>query len=154
MHIETSRFGEVEIADDEVITFPDGLPGFAGTRKMVLIGGGNLPGVDVSDDHQMLYWIQDIVDPDLAFLSLVPWEVYPEYDIDIDPSDVEGADPDDLCILSIVTVRRENETVRMTSNLMAPVVINTQTRTGRQVILAEGDWPVHAPLAESAATGS
>ena len=151
MQIDTSRFGEIEIADDEVITFPDGLPGFAGRRSMVLIGGGNLPGLEVSDEYETLYWIQDTVDPDLAFLTLVPWEVYPDYDIDIDPSDADGGDPDDLCVLSIVTVRRDNEEVRMTSNLLAPVVINTKTRTGRQVILNDQTWPVHAPLAESAA---
>lgn len=156
MQIATTRFGEIEIADDEVITFPDGLPGFAGTRTMVLIGGGALPG-DHADpegdpDANVLFWMQDTVDPDLAFLTLVPWEVYPDYDIDIDPSDVDHADPDDLCILSIVTVRRENDAVRMTSNLLAPVVIDTNTRTGRQVIL-DDTWPVHAPLAESAPAG-
>ena len=149
MQIETSRFGEIEIADDEVITFPDGLPGFAGMHKMALIGGGTLPGVESDADHHMLYWIQDTVDPDLAFLTLVPWGVYPDYDIDIDPADVEGADPDDLCVLSIVTVRREDGGVRMTSNLLAPVVINTVTQTGRQLILSDASWPVHAPLAES-----
>ena len=151
MQVVTSRFGEIEIADDEVITFPDGLPGFAGRRSMVLVGGGNLPGSETAPEaeYDTLYWIQDTVDPDLAFLSLVPWEIYPDYDIDIDPSDVDGADPDDLCVLSIVTVRRENEAVHMTSNLLAPVVINTRTRTGRQVILDDSRWPVHAPLVDS-----
>ena len=66
---------------------------------------------------------------------------------------------DDLCVLTIVTVRRENGGVRLTSNLLAPVLIDTATKQGRQVILQNQDWPVQAPLAESspeiaAATGS
>lgn len=154
MHISTSRFGDLDIDDDELITFPDGLPGFAGARTMVLVGGGTLPGMDTDADHHMLYWMQDTIDPDLAFLTVVPWGVYPDYDIDIDPSDVDDGQPDDLCVLSIVTVRRENGGVRMTSNLLAPVVINTVTQTGRQLILDDVTWPVAAPLAESAPASS
>jgi flagellar assembly factor FliW len=37
----------------------------------------------------------------------------------------------------------------MTTNLLAPIVIDTRARIGRQIILDSGDWPVQAPLAES-----
>lgn len=152
MQIATSRFGDITVTDDEVITFPDGLPGFAGRRQMVLIGGGQLEGDEDSTDadHHLLFWIQDTVDPDLAFLTIVPWQAYPDYDIDIDPNEVGVDDPDAVCVLSIVTVRREDGGVQMTTNLRAPVVINTTTSEGRQVILDDITWPVNAPLAASA----
>jgi flagellar assembly factor FliW len=149
MQVETSRFGTIEAADDEVVSFPDGLPGFAEPHQMVLLGGGRLPGSAEENDHHSLFWLQDVADPDLAFLTIVPWSAYPDYDIEIDPSEVDDADPDDLCILSIVTVRRENGGVQLTSNLLAPVVINTSARIGRQIILDDRTWPVHAPLAAS-----
>ena len=38
--------------------------------------------------------------------------------------------------------------MRLTSNLLAPVVIDTRRRIGRQIILDSGDWPVQAPLVE------
>ncbi len=151
MQVETSRFGTIEAADDEVVSFPEGLPGFADLRRMVLLGGGRFPGSAELEDHHSLFWLQDVDDPDVAFLTIVPWSAYPDYDIEIDPSDVDDAAADDLCVLSIVTVRREHGGVQLTSNLLAPVVIDTATRVGRQIILDDGAWPVHAPLASSPA---
>lgn len=149
MQVDTTRFGTIDVPDDEVVTFRDGLPGFRGERRMTLLGAGQLPGSIELDGHHSMFWMQDLVDPDLAFLTIVPWSAYPDYDIEIDPSDVDGADPDDLCVLSIVTVRREDGGVQLTSNLLAPIIIDTNTRTGSQLILSDQNWPLHAPLAES-----
>ncbi len=154
MQVETTRFGAIEVPDDEVVTFADGLPGFAGARSMVLLGAGDLAGAERGSGHHSLYWLQDVADPGLAFLTTVPWAAYPDYDIDIDADDLGGADPDDLCVLAIVTVRREDGAVRLTSNLLAPVVIDTRRRIGRQLILQDTDWPVQAPLADSLADGA
>ena len=44
--------------------------------------------------------------------------------------------------------------MRLTSNLLAPVVIDTKRRVGRQLILPDSDWPVQAPLAESQPIGA
>lgn len=146
MLLETSRFGTLSIPEEEIVVFPDGLPGFRGQRKMALLGAGQLPGAEDLVGAHTLFWLQDISDPDLAFLTIVPWSAYPDYDIEIKPTDVDGADEDDLCVLAIVTVRRENGGVQLTSNLLAPVVIDTAARTGRQLILEDRSWPVHAPL--------
>lgn len=154
MQVETTRFGTIDVGDDEVVLFPDGLPGFRGARSMVLVGAGDLLGVDGGAGHHSLYWLQDVVDSDLAFLATVPWVAYPEYDIDIDPDDVDNASPDDLCVLVMVTIRRDGEKATLTTNLRAPVVIDTAARRGRQIILDEGDWPVQAPLAESRPIGA
>lgn len=148
MHVETSRFGTIEAAEDEVVLFPDGMPGFRGPRRMALVGAGQMPGTTEVVDHHTLFWLQDVDDPDLAFLTIVPWSAYPDYDIEIDPTEFEQADPDDLSILVLVSVRRENGGVRLTSNLLAPIVIDTAHRVGRQVILQDSTWPVQAPLAE------
>ena len=154
MQVETTRFGTLEIADDDLVVFEDGLPGFRGRRTMVLLGGGELPGADPVGDHHTLFWLQDVADPDLAFMTIVPWAAYPDYDIEIDPSEVDGAVVDDLCVLTIVTVRREHGGIQLTANLLAPVVIDTATKHGRQVILQNQDWPVQAPLAASAPSGA
>jgi flagellar assembly factor FliW len=149
MQVETTRFGVIDIPDDEVINFVDGLPGFSGRRSMTLIGAGDLLGAKAVENQHTLFWLQDLHDPDLAFLTTVPWSAYPDYDIDIDPDDVDGAAADELCVRVMVTVRREDGTVRLTANLLAPVVIDTGRRIGRQIILQDGDWPIQALLAEA-----
>ena len=155
MHVTTSRFGTVEVPDDSLVTFADGLPGFPGARTMALLGAGDVPGAAAGDGHQNLFWLQDAGDPDLAFLTIVPWSAYPDYDIEIDPAMLDemgsgDAQPDDVCVLNVVTGRREHGALKMTTNLLAPIVIDTAARTGRQVILAHPDLPVQAPLAASA----
>lgn len=149
MLVDTSRFGTVEVDDAEVVTFADGLPGFGGPRRMTILGGGDLPGGLPMEGHHALFWLQDLDDPDLAFLTIVPWSAYPDYDIELAPDDFAGVDQDDLVVLAIVSVRREDGRVRLTSNLLAPIVIDTDGRRGRQVILQGQDWPIQAPLGES-----
>lgn len=156
MHVDTTRFGAIEAQPDDLVVFPDGIPGFAGRREMVVLAGGDLLGAEAGDNHPTLFWLQDTTDPDLAFLTTVPWSAYPDYDIEpeLDPDVFAQTQPDDVCVLTIVTVRRDGESATLTSNLMAPIVIDQRNRVGKQVILEEGDWPVQAPLAESRAAGA
>lgn len=154
MQVETTRFGAIEVPDDEVVAFADGLPGFQAVRSMALLGAGEIEGASSDGGHHSLFWLQDVTDPDLAFLTIVPWTAYPDYDIDIDAEELGAADPDDLCVLAIVTARRGDGGVRLTSNLLAPVVIDTKRRIGKQLILPDSDWPVQAPLAESQPIGA
>lgn len=149
MQVSTTRFGTVDIPDDGIVTFADGLPGFAGLRTMALLGAGDLTGAMPGEDHQNMFWLQDVHDPGLAFLTIVPWTAYPDYEIEIDPADVDHAAADDVCVLNVVTVRRERGGMQMTANLLAPIVIDTARRTGRQLILDDPNLSVQAPLAES-----
>lgn len=156
MQVETTRFGTIETDPDELVVFPDGIPGFAGRREMVVISGGDLLGVDPNDGHPSLFWLQDAHDPELAFLTTVPWAAYPDYDIDadLDPEAFGDTEPDDICVLVIVTVRRDGESATLTTNLLAPIVIDEKRRVGKQIILESGDWPLQAPLATSSAGGA
>jgi flagellar assembly factor FliW len=149
MQVTTTRFGTVEVPDDGLVTFADGLPGFGGQRTMALLGAGDIPGTSPATEHQNLFWLQDVDDPNLAFLTIVPWAAYPDYDIEIDPAEIDHAEADDVCVLNVVTVRRERGGMQMTANLMAPIVIDTARRTGRQLILDDPELPIQAPLAAS-----
>lgn len=151
MLIETTRFGDIEAEASDLVTFPDGIPGFAGRRRMLVINGGDLLGAETSESHPGLFWLQDAEDPDLAFLTTVPWSAYPDYDVDpdLDPQIFDGTQPDDVCVLTIVTVRRDETSATLTTNLLAPIVIDQRRRVGKQVVLEGSDWPVRAPLAES-----
>ncbi|MEM1331866.1 MAG: flagellar assembly protein FliW [Actinomycetota bacterium] len=151
MNVETTRFGTIEAEPEELVVFPEGIPGFAGRREMLVIAGGDLLGAEPGEGHPTLFWLQDVHDPDLAFLTTVPWSAYPDYDIDPDlDQDVFGeTEPDDVVVLVIVTIRRDGDSAVLTTNLRAPVIIDQRRRVGKQVILESGDWPIQAPLAES-----
>ena len=83
MHIETRRFGTLEIDDDAAFDVSSGIPGFPEMRHVALLGAGTMPGHEDDDDYSM-YWLQDLDDGDLSFLCIVPWVAFPDYGIEID----------------------------------------------------------------------
>jgi flagellar assembly factor FliW len=134
----TDRFGELEVADDRVLAFPDALPGFAEAHRFVL--------VEV-EDNEVFYWLQSADDPALAFLCANPWPFYPDYAPEVpddDQSALELESAEDAMVLCILTVHREENYI--TANLLGPIVVNQRTRVGRQVVLFGDEYPVQAPL--------
>ena len=99
MHVETTRFGTIEARPEDLVVFPDGIPGFAGKREMIVMAGGDLLGLESDADHPTLFWLQDVTDPDLAFLTAVPWSAYPDYDIDADLAQRVGITEQNLSLL-------------------------------------------------------
>ena len=138
MRVATERFGELDVDEERVLTFPEGLAGFPAAKQFTL--------VEVEGNEAFL-WLQSIDDPALAFLTTVPWPFFPDYEPELPDLDQELLaleDAGDALVLCLLTVRRDAREV--TANLLGPLVVNQRTRTGRQVVLAESGLPVRAPL--------
>ena len=148
MQIETRRFGTIEVDDDEVFGVPHGIPGFPALQRVTLLGAGPTdPGAPEGSEDHSLFWIQDLDDGDLAFLCVVPWIAFPDYDIDIDEKSLGIDDEADVRVLSLLTTRREDGASTMTANLRAPLVVDVRQRRLQQVILSDSRWPIRAPFA-------
>jgi flagellar assembly factor FliW len=136
--LRTTRFGDIAVDEARVFRFADGLPGFPGARSFLAMN---------VDGHTDLYWLQCIDDGALAFLAVSPWEYFPDYEPEIGSADQQalGLDrPDDATVLCLLTVDRDAELI--TANLLGPLVLNTADRVGRQVVLADANWPLAARL--------
>lgn len=135
--IESDRLGPVEVDETKVITFDDGLLGFPDVRRYAL--------VDASDDATY-FWLQAIDDPALAFLAVVPWAFYPEYEPELSDSDqalLDLTDAADALVFCLLTIADE----AITTNLLGPLVVNATTRAGRQIVLGNSDYSAQVPLA-------
>ncbi|CAG5088518.1 Flagellar assembly factor FliW [Thermobacillus xylanilyticus] len=129
MKMETTRFGEIEINEQEIITFPDGIPGFERDRRFVILELEDLDGFAC---------LQCIDRGELSFIIVNPFVFFPEYEFnlpDAEAQQLEIAEPGDVAVWSIVTIRDELESA--TVNLVAPIVLNRQKRLGKQVILVD-----------------
>jgi flagellar assembly factor FliW len=138
VHVLSERFGEVEIDDQRVLEFPEGLLGFPDAKRFAMID---------SHGEGIYFWLQSIDDPALAFLSVVPWAFFPDYDINLPPAEQDALgleEASDAIVLCLLTVQREHRMV--TANLLGPLVVNSLNRVGRQVVLADSGYPVRAPL--------
>jgi flagellar assembly factor FliW len=151
MQFHTRRFGVVDIEPHDIFSLPHGIPGFPSMRRAALFQ----PQPEFGGDT--LFWLQDLDDGELAFLTLMPWDVFPEYDIEIDERLLGIDDADDVLVLNLVTVRRngdvhplmERRNSPMTVNLRAPLVVDTRHRRIQQVILTDTRWSVYEPLASA-----
>jgi len=146
MVIHTSRFGQVQIAEEDLITFPDGILGFIELKKFVVLDDPN---------DEIFAWLQSCQEPSIAFPVLEPELFVDTYKVGLAKSDMEylGLSPAaadlakemaQLSYFSIVTI--PEDPTKMTANLKAPVLINRKTHIARQCVLQENNWAIREPI--------
>jgi flagellar assembly factor FliW len=126
--LKTSRFGELEVEEDKIVDFPDGLIGLPDTKKFILIDHKDTP----------LKWLQAIDDPDIAFIVVPPDEISDGYNVEIDKkvkNYLQLDNNDDLAAL--VTLRVAGDDV--IANFQGPLLINACSRKGVQVVLENSE---------------
>ncbi len=128
--------GEAPVPEDGgkvVLHFPDGIYGFEDVREFILLQ---------EDDGRVIWSLQAADAPYPSLIVVDPFLVAPGYRPRLPRADrIAIGDPaEGLCFLAVAVLRKNlADTV---VNLKSPIVINPRTRTGRQVILEEGDYPV------------
>ena len=138
--IET-RFGPMEFVDDQSIDMPRGVLGFAEHRSF---GLAYLPNKFI--DQLMI--LQSLTDHDTSFLVL-PLNMDAGI---IDQDDLVSAcqtmevDPDKAAVVVIVTIRDVAGQPQISVNLRAPIILNSDTRTGWQYVLPNGKYSVRHAL--------
>ncbi|MGD9790277.1 MAG: flagellar assembly protein FliW [Phycisphaerales bacterium] len=136
MEVRTTRFGTIEIAEDRVIQFPKGLLGFSDRRRFCLLE----PGEDTC-----FFWLQSVDDPALAFVVTDPSLFVPEYSVPIRPEQMSELGLERLEDAQVfVIVNKVDQT--LTGNLQGPLVINTISKSGEQMVLAEKRWTTRHSL--------
>lgn len=140
MKINTTRFGEIEFPEEVLIDFPDGILGFPAERRYVLLEH------DVDDSP--FKWLQSADNPDLAFIVVDPMLILEAYPImiDMDTARMIGTQKvADCALMAIVNVPSESP-ASMTVNLKAPLVVNSDERKGRQIIIGSQTYSVNEPV--------
>ncbi len=138
MDFLSERFGRVNYDEQSVLHFPQGLVGFPGMTRFFLLRDDRL---------DPLVWLHSIDDPNLAFLVCDPFEFFTDYELRMRlPASMRSAmgKSDDLHVLAIVTP--QSVFSRSTVNLLGPLVINTLSRIGWQVILDDEQLSTRHPL--------
>lgn len=132
MKFNTTRFGEIEVADDKIITMAEGLLGFAEITRYVIL--------DHAPDSPFHYF-QAVDDPDVAFIIIDPLCFKPDYKVAVaagELADLKLEKPEDAVVCAIVTVPDDPD--EMTANLQGPLVINAEKRLAKQIVLYDGPY--------------
>lgn len=118
----------MDINEGDIITFPKGILGFEELKQYILL---NL------DTESPFGYLQSIEDPDLTFVVVDPVAIWPDYQVEVPSQEIaelEIESPDDVAVLSIVTIPADPK--QMTANLQGPVLVNIKNRKGKQVVLS------------------
>ena len=138
MRLDTRYFGELDIPDDHIIHFANGLRGFEDHKEFAIINNYD------TEEPVPFFWLQSLKDPELAFVLTVPFIFKPDYAFDL-PEETEQilriSENSELGIYSIVTI--PGEVKDFTYNLMGPIVVNYSTREGDQVVLYNDNFSLH-----------
>ena len=131
MEVLTREKGKVAVAEENLLTIPEGLFGFEMYSKYALI----------DSDYMPFIWLQSCEDSNLAFLIIDPFRICSNYEADIDDetlSKIGIEKPEDIILMAIVTVPSNGTPI--TANLQGPLVINKKNQKCMQVVLNDSRW--------------
>lgn len=132
MQINTTYFGEIDIQNNQVIHFDEGLPGFEEKRNFVLLNNYD------TEDPVPFMWLQSTEDENLAFVVTIPFFMRPDYEFAI-PSEVcEAIDLKTADQVGVYTICKIGGFVdAMSFNLRSPIIVNVENKKAVQLVLPD-----------------
>jgi len=138
----SSRFGEIEIPEDRLITVPEGIIGFPEQKTFALL--------DPSKGTSVFLWLHSVDTPNLAFIVTDPHLFEPDYFIDTREPDLNRLglmDKGSPALFVIVTVPPDDPD-GVNANLLAPLLYFETDHTLYQVVLELEEWPIRHKLVQ------
>ncbi len=141
MKINTRIFGEIEISDDKIITFENGIIGFPDMKHFTLLH-------DVEQGSKVgLRFLQSIEEPNFAMPVMDPLAIKPDYDPEVDDELLKSTgNLTEENVLVLVTATVPSDLTKMSINLQGPIIINVNEMKACQIILDSEAYPVKFPI--------
>jgi flagellar assembly factor FliW len=150
MNVQTANFGAIDVPEDKIISFREGIPGFPQIHRFAIVEFENL---------KPFLYLQSLGEPAVALLIVNPFLFLPSYQFEVGKAEAEELrteDPADVSVFAVATIP-ENPS-EATINLIAPILINEKNRCGKQIILLDSQYSVRqaifAPGSAVTGTGS
>ena len=141
--IETTRFGKIDCAEQDVVHFSEGLLGFDNAQRFVVIQ---------HKEGSPFCWLQSLDKGDLAFLVVDPAIYVANYAPEMPErvaEDLELKEETPRLVYTIVTIPH-GKPDDMSLNLAGPLLINVESRKAKQVVLDPDVYPLKAKVLTTA----
>lgn len=141
MIINTRLFGEIDIAEEKILSFDNGIIGLENLKKFTLIYDSE------KEDSGKIIWLQSVEEEEYALPVINPRNVMKDYNPVVD--DELLAPLGEVCdedLMIFVTIRVPEDITGMTANLKAPVIINAKTKKGCQIVVQNDEYLVKHPV--------
>ena len=137
MIVKTKHFGEINLEEDKIITFDEGILGFTDCKRYAIIYDNE------SGERPDITWLQNIEEPGLAIPVISPFLIRPDFNPTVEDellSSLGNINAENLVVLVSVTV--PSDVTRISANLKAPFVINADSKKGCQVIVDDANYEI------------
>jgi len=118
MILNTNQFGKLEVEEEHILNFKDGIIGFEEYKRFIIV---------TDKDFEPIFWLVSADDPNLEFPILNPLLFYPDYDPEI------VIESPDKTFFAVVSFRKEISNT--TINLKAPIIVDIANKTGEQIVI-------------------
>ncbi|QCX32373.1 flagellar assembly protein FliW [Caloramator sp. E03] len=136
MKIYTKFFGEIIIDDNDIITFNSGIPGFEEYKKFIILD---------LESKSTLKCLQSTESKDVCLVIINPWDYFNDYQIELSDDEVDCLEiekEEDVLVYNVLTIRQD----KITANLLAPIVINSLKKKGKQIILSNTNYKIRQEI--------
>ena len=123
------------------ITFKDGIPAFEEYKNYQ---------IEIDEDNPF-HKLQSLDQAELSFIIIDPFTIKPDYDFNLTDSTIEKLEIEnvkDIAVYTMVTISNDDYK-NMTTNLLAPMIINTKNNLAKQIILTDTDYKTKHKIIES-----
>ncbi len=137
MKANTRLFGEVDIPEEKIVTFENGVLGFEDCKKFTIIYDAD------KGESTAISWLQCMDNPDVAFPVISPFFVMDDYDPIVESEMIESlgeVNEENLIMFALMNIKSDIK--QLTANMKAPVIINAETLKGAQVIVENDDYEI------------
>ena len=134
MKLTTRVFGEIDIEDEKIINFEDGIIDFPDLKKFTLIYD------EEKENNSNIIWMQSLDEPAFAMPVMNPLLVKENYNPIVEDELLKALGnlaEENTLVLVTVTVPQNIE--KTSVNLKAPIVINAKEKKAVQVIVEDED---------------
>ena len=146
MLVQTKHFGEIDLAEEKIITFDNGIMGFEEYKKYTILYDCEK---EAEGKRPAISWLQCLELKELALPIINPILVKEDYNPVVEDELLKGLgelNEENLAMFLTLTVPAD--ITKMTCNLKAPIVINADTMKGCQMVAENADYEVRFPVYE------
>lgn len=139
MEYTNRLFGNITVLPEKKIFFPEGILGLEDYKEFIFVEDKKSP---------FLYWMLPLNDEEISFLTVDPFVVFQNYELEISDADqklLKVQDASEIIVYCLVTLAG-NQEANPTANLKGPLVINISKNIGKQIVLDNDKYLVKTPL--------
>lgn len=132
MQVNTYLFGQIEVDEANVFTFPQGLTGFPGSTRFTLVHE------DAVGQGAESYTLQSVDEPHVALQIVDPSVLGFDYQLELSEEEAAGIkleNPEDIAVMIIVYREEGEKTKQLGAATLAPLLLNLKSRYGLQKVI-------------------